>query len=87
VSPFERPSPPRLPEHLQHEFERLQQEAESRHSGKVGADGRELHHDAREDKAQEFEGERNPVTGEIGGPKTDPTKHGDWSFGGRASDF
>jgi len=35
----------------------------------------------------EFQGDRNPVTGEVGGPKTEPTKHGDWSFGGRASDF
>ncbi|GEQ68466.1 hypothetical protein JCM33374_g2134 [Metschnikowia sp. JCM 33374] len=35
----------------------------------------------------EFEGERNPVTGEIGGPKQDPLKHNDWSFNGRVTDF
>ncbi|KAF3110118.1 putative mitochondrial protein, conserved [Orbilia oligospora] len=34
-----------------------------------------------------FEGERNPVTGEVGGPKTEPTKYGDWSFNGRVTDF
>ncbi|KAK6500757.1 putative mitochondrial protein, conserved [Arthrobotrys conoides] len=34
-----------------------------------------------------FEGEKNPVTGEVGGPKTEPTKYGDWSFNGRVSDF
>ncbi|ABN66262.1 predicted protein [Scheffersomyces stipitis CBS 6054] len=35
----------------------------------------------------EFEGEVNPKTGEIGGPKQDPLKHGDWSFNGRVTDF
>ncbi|KAK6455870.1 uncharacterized protein RJT20DRAFT_129251 [Scheffersomyces xylosifermentans] len=36
----------------------------------------------------EFEGEVNPVTGEIGGPKQDPLRHGDeWSFNGRVTDF
>ncbi|EPS45007.1 hypothetical protein H072_982 [Dactylellina haptotyla CBS 200.50] len=34
-----------------------------------------------------FEGEKNPVTGEVGGPKTDPLKYGDWSFNGRVTDF
>lgn len=36
----------------------------------------------------EFEGDVNPVTGERGGPKQDPLKHGDeWSFNGRVTDF
>lgn len=35
----------------------------------------------------EFEGEKNPVTGEIGGPKQDPLRHGDYSFNGRVTDF
>lgn len=35
----------------------------------------------------EFEGDVNPKTGEIGGPKQDPIKHGDWSFNGRVTDF
>lgn len=35
----------------------------------------------------EFEGNVNPKTGERGGPKQDPTKHGDWAFNGRVSDF
>ncbi|KAF3933303.1 hypothetical protein ABW19_dt0200563 [Dactylella cylindrospora] len=34
-----------------------------------------------------FEGDRNPVTGEVGGPKTDPLKYGDWSFNGKVTDF
>lgn len=35
----------------------------------------------------EFEGNVNPKTGEVGGPKQDPTRHGDWSFNGRVTDF
>lgn len=36
----------------------------------------------------EFEGDVNPVTGERGGPKQDPLRHGnDWSFNGRVTDF
>lgn len=35
----------------------------------------------------EFEGDVNPKTGEIGGPKQDPLRHGDYSFNGRVTDF
>lgn len=35
----------------------------------------------------EFEGEVNPKTGEVNGPKQDPVRHGDWSFNGRVTDF
>lgn len=35
----------------------------------------------------DFEGDKNPVTGEIGGPKQDPLRHGDYSFNGRVTDF
>lgn len=35
----------------------------------------------------EFEGNVNPKTGEIGGPKQDPLRHNDWSFNGRVTDF
>lgn len=36
----------------------------------------------------EFEGDVNPTTGERGGPKQDPLRHGsDWSFNGRVTDF
>ncbi|OBA19778.1 hypothetical protein METBIDRAFT_32847 [Metschnikowia bicuspidata var. bicuspidata NRRL YB-4993] len=35
----------------------------------------------------EFEGDRNPVTGETGGPKQDPLRHNDWSYNGRVTDF
>ncbi|KAM0358840.1 hypothetical protein ACHAP4_004821 [Fusarium culmorum] len=38
----------------------------------------------------EFEGDVNPKTGEVGGPKNDPLRWGgesDWSYNGRATDF
>lgn len=35
----------------------------------------------------EFEGDVNPKTGERGGPKQDPLRHGDYSFNGRVTDF
>lgn len=38
----------------------------------------------------EFDGDKNPKTGEIGGPKTEPLRWGsagDWSFNGRVTDF
>lgn len=35
-----------------------------------------------------FEGNTNPKTGEVGGPKgLEPTRFGDWERGGRAFDF
>ena len=39
-------------------------------------------------KDDEFEGEKNPETGEIGGPRgKEPTRFGDWEKNGRISDF
>ncbi|KAK3343492.1 hypothetical protein B0T25DRAFT_593164 [Lasiosphaeria hispida] len=38
----------------------------------------------------EFEGEQNPRTGEVGGPKNEPLRwgsEGDWSYNGRVTDF
>jgi hypothetical protein len=38
----------------------------------------------------EFEGDKNPRTGEVGGPKNEPLRWGsggDWSFNGRVTDF
>lgn len=38
----------------------------------------------------EFEGDTNPRTGEVGGPKTEPLRWGsggDWSYNGRVTDF
>lgn len=38
----------------------------------------------------EFEGDKNPKTGEVGGPKNEPLRwgsSGDWSYNGRVTDF
>jgi len=53
-------------------------------------DGEELHPDIRRGVKPEFEGERNPKTGEVGGPKNEPLRWGggvDWSYNGRVTDF
>ena len=52
--------------------------------------GEELHPDVRRGTQPEFEGERNPKTGEVGGPKNEPLRWGggvDWSYNGRVTDF
>lgn len=52
--------------------------------------GEELHPDVRRGVLPEFEGERNPKTGESGGPKNEPLRWGgevDWSYNGRVTDF
>jgi len=40
----------------------------------------EMHPDAYKKPAPEFEGNVNPKTGEVNGPKNEPLKHGDWSL-------
>ncbi|KAF9893711.1 putative mitochondrial protein, conserved [Aspergillus nanangensis] len=53
-------------------------------------EGEELHPDLRSGVKPEFEGEKNPKTGEVGGPKNEPLRWGaggDWSYGGRVTDF
>lgn len=53
-------------------------------------DGKELHPDVRRGAKPEFEGEVNPKTGEVGGPKNEPLRwggSGDWSYNGRVTDF
>jgi hypothetical protein len=53
-------------------------------------DGEELHPNVRRGAAPEFEGDTNPKTGEVGGPKNEPIRWGpagDWSYNGRVTDF
>lgn len=53
-------------------------------------DGEELHPDVRRGAKEEFVGDRNPRTGEVGGPKNEPLRWGgnvDWSYNGRVTDF
>lgn len=51
-------------------------------------EGEELHPNVRRGSPPEFQGEINPTTGEVGGPKNDPLRwKGDWSYNGRVTDF
>ncbi|KAI9754626.1 MAG: putative mitochondrial protein, conserved [Lichina confinis] len=53
-------------------------------------DDQPLHPDARRGAKPEFEGDVNPGTGEVGGPKNDPLRWGstgEWTYNGRATDF
>ncbi|SNX83826.1 uncharacterized protein MEPE_02534 [Melanopsichium pennsylvanicum] len=76
---FNRPGPPPLPPQEQKEFEKLVKQKQ-----KKG----DMHPDARRKPRPEFQGEENPNTGEVGGPKNDPLKYEkEWTYGGRATDF
>lgn len=97
------PSPPKLPKEQQEEFERLQKLAGSqaaideynRQIEETGA-AQEVIVESNTDigtqinyfkTVPEFEGDVNPETGEVGGPKQNPLRHNDWSFNGRVTDF
>lgn len=52
--------------------------------------GEELHPDVVRGAQPEFEGDVNPKTGEVGGPKNEPLRWGptsEWTYNGRATDF
>ncbi|KAF2089835.1 DUF1674-domain-containing protein [Saccharata proteae CBS 121410] len=56
----------------------------------ASGEGEELHPDVRRGAKPEFEGDVNPKTGEVGGPKNEPLRWGavgDWSYNGRVTDF
>ena len=97
---MERVGPPPLPSKEQKEFEELLKrvntplaastEAGPTSSYEAKTDGQqEYHPDIRRGAPPEFSGDKNPKTGEVGGPKSEPIrwKGGDWSYGGRATDF
>ncbi|KAH7149121.1 hypothetical protein B0J13DRAFT_606314 [Dactylonectria estremocensis] len=90
------PAPPKLPADQQAEFERLQRaasvsaafqpEAEAKPAEPVADVNQGLFRGA----PPEFEGDVNPKTGEVGGPKNEPLRwgdKGDWSYNGRVTDF
>jgi hypothetical protein len=97
------PAPPRLPREEQEIFEELQRQStgafgtsrasevnQSPASSGASSGGEELHPDIRLGARPEFEGEKNPKTGEISGPKNEPLRwgtDGDWSYNGRVTDF
>ena len=99
-NPFvRRPGPPPLPPEEQREFEELVRKAQAplskTHTTQAHTEDAvvgvlevtERHPDARKPIPPEFEGDVNPVTGERGGPKREPVKHNDWSYGGKVTDF
>ncbi|KIY46758.1 hypothetical protein FISHEDRAFT_32127, partial [Fistulina hepatica ATCC 64428] len=75
------------------EFEALVRQAQAPLSGSHTEQEAQLaiHPDAPKPMKRDFEGDVNPVTGERGGPKTEPVKawgdEGDWSYKGRVTDF
>nr|KAJ3418208.1 hypothetical protein HK105_000205 [Polyrhizophydium stewartii] len=70
----------------QEEFESLLKKAESQVENDVLLGVR--HPDAAKQPLPAFAGDRNPTTGEIGGPKgAEPTRYGDWERNGRVYDF
>ncbi|KAI0394604.1 DUF1674-domain-containing protein [Xylariaceae sp. FL0594] len=104
-SPFTTgPSPPRLPPSEQAEFERLQRIASTQEGFNASTTPPTLSSQTstptpteseeptplRKGAPPEFEGDVNPKTGEVGGPKNEPLRwgaRGDYSFNGRVTDF
>lgn len=92
-SPFgQGPCPPRLPESEQKEFEESIKKANAQmaiddYNEENGNEVDQSYGPAMLKTIPEFEGNVNPKTGEVNGPKQDPIRHGDWSFNGRATDF
>ncbi|KAL8365377.1 hypothetical protein RB595_004262 [Gaeumannomyces hyphopodioides] len=97
------PAPPRLPAAEQAEFERLQHEAASvgdailpelpeaaAAAAAAGPEEPTTSGGIRRGAPPEFDGDVNPKTGEVGGPKNEPLRWGaggDYSFNGRVTDF
>ena len=76
------PGPLALPADQEQERRRLLKKAER------DAQMQEIHQDAEKESLDSFEGNRNPKTGEIDGPKgPEPTRYGDWERKGRVTDF
>ncbi|GAO14573.1 uncharacterized protein UV8b_05365 [Ustilaginoidea virens] len=97
-SSFASPAPPKLPPAQQAEFERLQRQAAaplSQPDAPAEAPPTLKEADAVNPAycrgaPPEFSGDKNPRTGEVGGPKNEPLRwggDGDWSYNGRVTDF
>ncbi|KIY01494.1 uncharacterized protein Z520_03046 [Fonsecaea multimorphosa CBS 102226] len=68
----------------------VEEQTGAQHVIEASGAGEELHPDSVRRAQPEFEGERNPKTGEVGGPKNEPLRwgpSGEWTYNGRATDF
>lgn len=93
------PAPPPLPKEEQEIFEDLQRKSTGAFStsqinqspdAEAEAENAPSHPDTPKSVTPEFEGDKNPRTGEVGGPKNEPLRwgsDGDWSYRGRVTDF
>lgn len=82
------PSPPPLPPKEQKEFISLINKSNSSSPSSKDQAESQNHPDLRNLGPAEFEGDVNPKTGEVNGPKRDPLKWpNEWGYGGRATDF
>lgn len=70
ASSMNRPAPIPLPPKEQRDFEELQKNA----SAPRVVEGGEVHPDIRTKPPPDFQGDRNPKTGEVNGPKHDPLR-------------
>jgi len=83
---FSRPGPPPLSRAEQREFEELQRRVNAPASAPTPGtklqqpEEEVMHPDYRRSPAPTFEGEVNPATGEVGGPKREPLSHGELCF-------
>ncbi|KFH42764.1 hypothetical protein ACRE_064580 [Hapsidospora chrysogenum ATCC 11550] len=98
-----RPAPPKLPAEQQAEFERLQrsaavsaafqptpEEQQKTPNNNNNKEEEDVNQGLFRGAKPEFEGDKNPKTGEVGGPKNEPLRwgaSGDWSYNGRVTDF
>lgn len=82
TSGFDRPSPPSLGRQEQKDFDELVRRVNAPASkGGIELEGDEadeavMHPQFRQKPRAKFEGETNPETGEVGGPKHEPLAHG-----------
>ena len=92
---FSTPKPTIAPQINQSPASTPKKDEEGSLEAKIEAKGKggELHPDIRRGAKPEFEGDVNPKTGEVGGPKNEPLRwgstgeRGDWSYNGRVTDF
>ena len=69
--------------------EKKKQKEEENAAGAVkGEEGEKAEEEVAPDPYAPFPNNKNPITGEIGGPRgPEPTRYGDWERKGRCTDF